>query len=629
MTGVFIKRAKSGESAYITDVRNAYSALKSGERHTLRCVLNLIEKGTQRFFEINLPDLDQMDNEGVEFVKSYLCAEIYNILSGLGGRNMVIYLDESRDRLVTLVRGLDEAFGINRKRSERKGYGRCINVIDRMIDAICPSGDAAVGAGFRFIIRDVSEMPESGARSGTPEFDTGNIDSDGRISGMRTGRLAMAADGLEGKVICGMDIGGTSIKTVLVSDGSIFCFKEYDWFPAAFKVPQEMTDPVSMLVRLVRASLSVETDKTLSQARKRLLKEKIGQAMHRRAPFKTIEEAVNEAESISGENLILLDAIGISFPDVVVKDKIVGGEVYKTRGMRENPEIDYEKEFAKLTHLNDYLLRFCKPGGKVKISNDGNIAAFTAAVEMAAAQHGAPVSTGVFAHTIGTELGSGLVDGDGVIPEIPLECYNFIIDLGNFPGKGYDVDELRSINNFNTGLAGTLQKYTSQSGIFRLAVEQFPQKRPDLYREMLDRGFITEKTENGRKGLYVTLEPDDMRKALFKYLVELPERDGDETTKGIFKKIGEYLAVAWEETERILQPASKSRILFGGCVTDELCFALMKEGAGLRQSDIVLEVADDSMANTPLMKQLQASESFAVTQFAQAIGAVHYVNYWL
>ena len=49
---------------------------------------------------------------------------------------------------------------------------------------------------------------------------------------------------------------------------------------------------------------------------------------------------------------------------------------------------------------------------------------------------------------------------DGSIPEIPLEVYNFIIDLGSFEQKKYDANDVRSINNFNTGLAGTLHKYT-------------------------------------------------------------------------------------------------------------------------------------------------------------------------
>ena len=70
------------------------------------------------------------------------------------------------------------------------------------------------------------------------------------------------------------------------------------------------------------------------------------------------------------------------------------------------------------------------------------------------------------AHTLGTELGTGWVRPDGSIPEIPLEVYNFIVDLGSAPQQAYEADDARSVNNFNTGLPGTLQKYACQSGVF-------------------------------------------------------------------------------------------------------------------------------------------------------------------
>ena len=78
----------------------------------------------------------------------------------------------------------------------------------------------------------------------------------------------------------------------------------------------------------------------------------------------------------------VLDAIGVCFPDVVVRDKIVGGEVYKTRGMRDHLGAAYEGEFRRLSALDEALRAFVKPGGVVGIVNDGPMAAFTAAVEL-------------------------------------------------------------------------------------------------------------------------------------------------------------------------------------------------------------------------------------------------------
>ncbi len=52
----------------------------------------------------------------------------------------------------------------------------------------------------------------------------------------------------------------------------------------------------------------------------------------------------------------------------------------------------------------------------------------------------------------------------------------------------------------------------------------------------------------------------------------------------------------------------------------------MCEGAKRRIDDLQMDVADGGIANTSLMKQLQADEHFTVAQFAQAVGAIYYGN---
>ena len=97
---------------------------------------------------------------------------------------------------------------------------------------------------------------------------------------------------------------------------------------------------------------------------------------------------------------------------------------------------------------------------------------------------------------------------DGSIPEIPLEVYNFIIDLGSFRQKQYDANDVRSINNFNTLLPGTLQKYTCQSGVFRLAARDLPGQDAAAYEEAIARGLLLSQGDR----LVVPTEPKDMRK---------------------------------------------------------------------------------------------------------------------
>ena len=52
----------------------------------------------------------------------------------------------------------------------------------------------------------------------------------------------------------------------------------------------------------------------------------------------------------------------------------------------------------------------------MRIINDGPMAAFTAAVEIAASLDAGDMAKGVFAHTLGTELGHRLGDQDRCDP---------------------------------------------------------------------------------------------------------------------------------------------------------------------------------------------------------------------
>jgi hypothetical protein len=255
------------------------------------------------------------------------------------------------------------------------------------------------------------------------------------------------------------------------------------------------------------------------------------------------------------------------------------------------------------------------------------MASFTAAVEMAFSDQPERVVDGVFAHTLGTELGTGWIDETGSIPDIPLEVYNFIIDLGSYGARQYPCDDLRSINNFNTGLAGTLQKYASQSGAFRLALKYFATARPDLYADLENRGFVVKATgSQGQVELIVPTEPVDLRKPFLQHLMDLASTAEDPACDQIFIDIGKFLAVTWAESELILRPKAKSHVLFGRLVKNQRCFDLMQQGARELYPELVFEVADGSIANTALMRQLEADPEYTVAQFAQAIGAIYFGN---
>lgn len=599
-----LEDARAGKPVYITTVHHVFDGLHHAESERIVCVVDQMDTNGQTAYELRIPSLDRCDAEAQTFVRDYLNAEIYNILSSIGGRCMTLYLDTAKPALMAMANGLDDAFCISSSRQARVGYGRSMNVIDRMIAAVRPGEPP-----FRFLISDLKHQPALPAAKRS------------RVDTMAFFRACTGK--LEGKAFAGIDVGGTDIKAVLVVDGTIVDYKEYDWFPANFTRSVQLIDPICLIARLLQARLAIHRLPDDSQAAYLPV---IARAMDKDASDAVMEDGLRE---LAKKGLTLdaqLDAIGLCFPDVVVKNKIVGGEVYKTRGIRNNPEIDYDADFVQLTHLDDRLRASVVPGGTVRIINDGPMASFTAAVEMAFSGDAAKVRDGVFAHTLGTELGTGWITESGSIPDIPLEVYNFIIDLGSWPERAFEPDDLRSVNNFNTGLPGTLQKYCSQSGIFRLALKYFPTERPDLFTELLEKGYVVERSPSGKAGYYVPTEPIDQRKPFLEHMMRLPDREKDETNAKIWREIGEALAVTLLESKRILDPGTDERFLFGRLVKNQTCFDLMVEGARRIKPDISLLVAGTGMAYTPLMKQLEAHPHFTVAQFAQAIGAVYYAN---
>lgn len=604
----FLKRAKDDLPVYITHVREAFSQLKDEESDSVFIVDRLISTDEDKAFNLKIPLINGCTEEETGFIATYINAVIYNILSALGGRYLTFYVDTTNEKLCALLQSLDETFEINLHRSERKGFGKCINVIDRMI----------ASESFHFIIKNKNELP---AVSNQYKTRTGGQDLFHKVY-----------RGLNQRILCGIDIGGTDIKAVLAVDGRLEYIKEFDWFPAIYTTADEIMDPIVDLVRLLMVKASYDRLSRLDLNTNQLteLGVQLEKAMEKHAPGEMIRETSLRAEELLAGKLVEIDAIGMCFPDVVVKDRIIGGETYKTRGIRNNTEVDYEIEFAKFLELNERLRKYSKV---VKNTNDGPMASFTAAVEWAASEKDFDLEKGIFAHTLGTELGTGWVDGEGKIPEIPLEVYNSIIDLGSYGQKDYEPDDLRSIKNFNTNLAGTLQKYASQSGAFRLAIKYFSEKRPDLMKEIEQKGFIKYKDSGAGKGIYIELENKDMRKPFLEFLMPLPDRefnagikDEDDVTRKIWMDIGEYMAVTWCETELILKPEAKSRILFGRLVKNKTCFELMKKGAEKIKPGLIFEAADEAMSYSPLMKQLEQNKDYTVAQFAQAVGAAYYGN---
>lgn len=369
----------------------------------------------------------------------------------------------------------------------------------------------------------------------------------------------------EDKSCVGVDIGGSDIKLAASVRGNLIWTKEFDWNPASSPTAEEILNPILLLIR----------------------------------------EARDRIEQAGGH----LDAAGISFPDIIIRDRIVGGETPKTKAMRENTAIDYEREFSKLRELKSLILPLCREEGKVRLTNDGNMAAFTAAVELAAGGEEEMIRGGVIAHSLGTDLGTGWLRADGTIPEYPLEMYDLLLDLGDWPSASLLPEDLRSTRNENSGMNG-VRRYLGQAAAYRLAWKLDPS---------LLEGFV----EQSGDLLYVPTAPKDLRKPCLEHLMQMASQ-GSTEAEAIFREIGSNLSVVTREMNWLFGRTPKTRILFGRFVKSRRCFELLCEGFNKARTGITLITADEELANTSLMKQLSQYPGITVAQFAQAVGSIYF-----
>lgn len=564
----YIQKAKQGQSVWLPDVREALA----GSAAAVPVIFSLELCTGERVDRCHyLPRWST--EEEARFAREYLNACVFNTLAAYSGRELRFYLKERDERILQLLAGLEDSFS-------GAGLAKCIRVANRISRGFG-------GGGFRFAVDDIENYspPEKKA---------------GASGGTLTERLKQAAREEGRACCCGMDIGGTDIKLAAAKGEKLVCVKEFDWNPAESPTAEGIIAPVLLLVRLMRACLAADGTELFTR---------LAPALEKDAPLHEMALAVSSVERQLGDGIDVLDAVGLSFPDVVIHDRIIGGETPKTRGMRNNPDRDYEAEFSKLTALNEQIAALCRAGGRVRIINDGSMAAFTAAMELAHSGDAGLIEKGVIAHSLGTDLGTGWLTGEGTIPPLPLELYDCLLDLGSLPKREFDVRDLRCVCNENSGLPG-VRRYMGQAAAFRLAWEQEPALLKDYV-----------KTSGGL--VYVRDKDPDLRKPCLESLMEQAEA-GNKQAERIFVAIGENLGQVCREMEFLLNTGLDKRFIFGRFVKRPRCFALICQGCRRVAPGIRLVAADSGMAFTPLMRALDGLPDVTVAQFGQAVGSAYY-----
>ena len=553
----WLEAARRGLPVWVADVREQSAAMK--DRIDVTMQLTLCD-GTKQDFPLPLP---RWQNDGErQFAAQYVTACVWNTLSALSGRELAFYLDPGEAEAAALLATLDETFQVHAEK--RSGYGKVVNIADRLCRAFG-------GGRFAFAVHSTGDY------SPAPAF--------APPQGALTEKLRRAAQRCGSGVCCGIDIGGTDIKAAVAVDGKLVCVKEYDWDPASSPTAEGIEAPIVLLVRLMACCAAGMTPALRA-------------ALDKDASDALMAQAVAESASVP------LDVLGVSFPDVVIRDRIVGGESPKTKGMRENRAIDYESAFAELGTLQERLRPLCREGAAIHTTNDGHIAAFTAAAELA--WSGEPdFRGGVVAHALGTDFGMGYLYGDGSIPEMPVELYDFLLDLGSFPQRALPPLDLRSTRNENSGLPGA-RRYVGQAASFRLAYDQEP---------ALLTGFAEVRDD-------VLTVPPEKRKACLAHLMARAAK-GDDAAQEVFRQVGRNVGQMSRELALLLRPQTDTRYLFGRFVKEPACFRLLQEGCREIVPDIRLEAADEELSVTPLMRSL-AAQGVTVAQFGQAVGAMYY-----
>lgn len=589
------RQAYAHAPLYISELQETLNRLPEGERQAVLLYLTITDAGEYR--ELSLPfPLSGALSSDIALYETYLLAMMDNMLVTFGGVCLDICFDTNDAVLYGIVERAIARFDLDAPNNYRTGYGVYINYINRM--------NRFLGfSNFSMRIRDIGTFirPEGGKlyKIFCPE----NMEEQLTL-------LRRSATELTGKCICSLDVGGNSIKGAVVIDGEIAVLKEYQWYPTAFRFADEMNAPILLMLRFLNAYTNC--------LRRGACVTGYVDVLQPAAAYEALKKAV-EALECAEDSGRCFDAVVIGFPDIVVNNKVAGGESYKQLGLRNNPETDYETEFLKTSALDTFAKDYVKEDGLVVVLNDGNAASFIISVEQAFLPESIIDDNGMFAHTIGTEMGTGFISRAGTIQNIPLEGYQHVIDLGNLSYAQYEAGDVRSTQNLNTAIPGTVQKYISQLGLFRMAVTKLYTDNRPLFDALVERGLLA--YSEGEQTLRVPMHPVDKRSELTKHLIGLLQ-EGNEQVAYAFRTMGKAMGVLIDQGRLTFPEITLTRLLSGGLVACDAAYDLIREGLHAHNPAYEVLRLDENTVASPLLKKMTPQQR----NFNVAIGSAYIAN---
>ncbi len=584
---------------FLSELQRKIEKLPEEDKQEIRLLVWVNEKDEYRKLCFPIPGSALLLKER-ELYQRYILAMINNMLVSFGGARLEIYREPGDALLEELLEQTVKEFQVDSVRNDRKGYGVYLNYINRM--------NVFLGLGkFSIERKEIREWPKLNPEKEYRIYVPREEQEERRL-------LRRTAEELEGTCICSLDVGGNSIKGAVVKDGKILVLKEHCWYPTGCKTAEEMNAPMILMVRFLSACTGlIERDGNLETVRDAF------------APDLSVRELLSVTEGLEQQGIVTegrFDSIAADFFDIIVHNKIAGGESFKHLGMKNNPDTDYEVEFFKTSDLDDMLAPYAKAGAPVVVINDGNAASYITSVEQAFAEESILDRNGMFVNTIGTEMGTGFISRGGTIQHIPLEGFQHVIDLGNEEWQKYPASDVRSILSTNTGISGVVQKYISQMGLFRIVIAEAYKNKDPLFEELVSRGFLHFDRESD--SMTVVMEPNDMRGPLTRFLV-CKLNENNPAVVNAYKTMGKAMGILMDQDRLIFPEITATRLLSGGIIADNRAFELLREGLKEYNPEYEVIRMDEDTMYSPLLKSMKPEQR----NFNVAIGSAYIGNRFL
>ena len=492
--------------------------------------------GTEdRVFSLNLP----RTAAGLQgrVVDHYLATYLYDLMGGRGTETVGVYCEDS-DFTAELLARLERLFPADVVPTGKPGYSHMRKTLR---DAYQRDGGfyRASREEARGEAEEVVEVEEAGALPA--------------LEALKESR----------GVVVGIDAGGTDLKLAIYRDGELIYHKEHNWTPKTFTEAEMHLGSIEALIKLGLISIKIAQEQDVD------LSAELAGLEDSKTSIDRIRSFVRKVEDRYGTDFYQqLDAVGISWPDIIIGERIVN-KANKVQGLMNLA--DPEQSQAELDRITGMEAEISGRFNDVPVGviNDGNVGAFWASVELGRGN--------VVGLSMGTSCGAGYVDSNG-------ETSRFLTDMG---GTVINMTEDPATAHSYSGIPGSAQKHLSQQGVFRLA-EQFGLDVTDSkVKRYVARGYAethgislsavpeSEIVAHVRENL-PTMFLDEYAAALvsnsekLKYIQSLLDSSDDvirQQAERIFKEIGRYLACFIEHTHMYFDKDGTDNYVIFGRVT--------------------------------------------------------------